>query len=335
MFFLGIIIIAAAYLIGSLSAALIVSKKLNMPDPRDYGSGNPGATNMLRSGRKDAAALTLAGDALKGLLAVLLARCLMSWWDMGPGVVAWAAIAVVVGHMWPLFHGFRGGKGVATALGVLLGMSFSVTLLVVAVWALIACKFKKSSLAALVSAVLAPWAMFVIDRANHRPSWGWALVVIAALVIYRHRDNIKRLCSGSESEIGQSAQPAHTGSSYMDAYAAQAAAMARAAADAVKTQQPVQTQVAAPQQQPENVAVKAAQTAETIDAAQADLRDGDALEEAVIAEAAQTIGAETEMVQVETDSEGQPSDSDDEAEAEDSKPKRGRKPRKNKNGSDE
>lgn len=335
MFFLGIIIIAAAYLIGSLSAALIVSKKLNMPDPRDYGSGNPGATNMLRSGRKDAAALTLAGDALKGLLAVLLARCLMSWWDMGPGVVAWAAIAVVVGHMWPLFHGFRGGKGVATALGVLLGMSFSVTLLVVAVWALIACKFKKSSLAALVSAVLAPWAMFVIDRANHRPSWGWALVVIAALVIYRHRDNIKRLCSGSESEIGQSAQPAHTGSSYMDAYAAQAAAMARAAADAVKTQQPVQTQVAAPQQQPENVGVKAAQTVETIDAAQADLSDGDALEQAVIAEAAQTIGAETEMVQVETDSEGQPSDSDDEAEAEDSKPKRGRKPRKNKNGSDE
>lgn len=350
MFFLGIVITVAAYLIGSLSAALIVSKKFGMPDPRGYGSGNPGASNMLRSGRKDAAAWTLAGDALKGLAAVILARCFMSWLDMGPGVVAWAAIAVVVGHMWPLFYGFRGGKGVATALGVLLGMSFSVTLLVVGVWAVIALKFKKSSLAALVAAVVAPWAMFVIDRANHRPSWGWALVVIAALVIFRHRENIKRLCSGNESNIGETAQPFQNHNPYAQSYTAPAAAAVtatvaaapaaeqadNAVADAVAevVESVAETEPAPAEQQPEP---ETAVTEEPVDASQADLRDGDELEEAVIAEAANHIQAAADaqaepLVQVETLPETEQAEEPEAAEETVvDKPKRTRKPRKGKN----
>ncbi|MDK4568773.1 glycerol-3-phosphate 1-O-acyltransferase PlsY [Kingella kingae] len=200
MWFIGLVVVVMAYLIGSLSAALIVSQKMGMPDPRSYGSGNPGATNMLRSGRKDAATLTLLGDALKGVIAVVLARCLASWLHLGDGVVAWAAIAVVIGHMYPLFFNFKGGKGVATALGVLLAMSFTTTLWIVAIWAVIAFKFKKSSLAALVAAAATPFAAFIII---HHPSWGWALTLISALVIYRHRSNIGRMQSGNESNIGE------------------------------------------------------------------------------------------------------------------------------------
>ncbi|MDK4590408.1 glycerol-3-phosphate 1-O-acyltransferase PlsY, partial [Kingella kingae] len=200
MWFIGLVVVVMAYLIGSLSAALIVSQKMGMPDPRSYGSGNPGATNMLRSGRKDAATLTLLGDALKGVIAVVLARCLASWLHLGDGVVAWAAIAVVIGHMYPLFFNFKGGKGVATALGVLLAMSFTTTLWIVAIWAVIAFKFKKSSLAALVAAAATPFAAFIII---YHPSWGWALTLISALVIYRHRSNIGRMQSGNESNIGE------------------------------------------------------------------------------------------------------------------------------------
>ncbi|MDK4603128.1 glycerol-3-phosphate 1-O-acyltransferase PlsY [Kingella kingae] len=200
MWFIGLVVVVMAYLIGSLSAALIVSQKMGMPDPRSYGSGNPGATNMLRSGRKDAATLTLLGDALKGVIAVVLARCLASWLHLGDGVVAWAAIAVVIGHMYPLFFNFKGGKGVATVLGVLLAMSFTTTLWIVAIWAVIAFKFKKSSLAALVAAAATPFAAFIII---HHPSWGWALTLISALVIYRHRSNIGRMQSGNESNIGE------------------------------------------------------------------------------------------------------------------------------------
>nr|WP_038313164.1 glycerol-3-phosphate 1-O-acyltransferase PlsY [Kingella kingae] len=200
MWFIGLVVVVMAYLIGSLSAALIVSQKMGMPDPRSYGSSNPGATNMLRSGRKDAATLTLLGDALKGVIAVVLARCLASWLHLGDGVVAWAAIAVVIGHMYPLFFNFKGGKGVATVLGVLLAMSFTTTLWIVAIWAVIAFKFKKSSLAALVAAAATPFAAFIII---HHPSWGWALTLISALVIYRHRSNIGRMQSGNESNIGE------------------------------------------------------------------------------------------------------------------------------------
>lgn len=204
MLFLEILIIVAAYLIGSVSAALIISKKMGMPDPRSYGSGNPGASNMLRSGRKDVATWTLIGDALKGFIVILIARCCYSAFEsMGAGIVAWSAIAVVIGHMYPVFFGFKGGKGVATALGVLLGMSFWATFWVVLIWLGTALKFKKSSLAALIAAICAPWVTFIVLREHGTPSWGWAIFVIALLVIYRHRDNIKRLCQGKELGVSK------------------------------------------------------------------------------------------------------------------------------------
>ena len=186
-------------LIGSLSFAVIVSKFYGLDDPRSYGSGNPGATNVLRSGRKKAAALTLLGDALKGLVAVLLARWLQSHFGLADEVVAAVAIAVLAGHMWPLFFGFKGGKGVATALGVLLALSWPVALICAAVWLVMAFGLKISSLAALTATVISPLAaMFLVQQ----PSWQAAIAVIAALVLLRHRSNIQNLLSGKESKIG-------------------------------------------------------------------------------------------------------------------------------------
>ena len=195
----GLAAVAAAYLIGSLSFAVIVSKFYGLDDPRSYGSGNPGATNVLRSGRKKAAALTLLGDALKGLVAVLLARWLQSYFGLPDEVVAAVAVAVLVGHMWPLFFGFKGGKGVATALGVLLALSWPVALICAAVWLMMAFGLKISSLAALTATVISPLAaMFLVQQ----PSWQAAIAVIAALVLLRHRSNIQNLLSGKESKIG-------------------------------------------------------------------------------------------------------------------------------------
>ena len=195
----GLAAVAAAYLIGSLSFAVIVSKFYGLDDPRSYGSGNPGATNVLRSGRKKAAALTLLGDALKGLVAVLLARWLQSHFGLADEVVAAVAVAVLVGHMWPLFFGFKGGKGVATALGVLLALSWPVALICAAVWLIMAFGLKISSLAALTATVISPLAaMFLVQQ----PSWQAAIAVIAALVLLRHRSNIQNLLSGKESKIG-------------------------------------------------------------------------------------------------------------------------------------
>lgn len=194
------VMIVVAYLLGSLSAAIIVSRYLGMEDPRTYGSGNPGASNMLRSGRKDAAALTLLGDALKGLVAVWLALMLQSAFDMGDGIVAMAGLAVVAGHMWPLFFHFKGGKGVATALGVILGMSFWTAFWAVGLWLLIAFKFKKSSLAALITATVAPFISFIVQ--THHPKLSWSLFAIALLILYRHKDNIQRLMAGNELDIG-------------------------------------------------------------------------------------------------------------------------------------
>lgn len=195
----GLAAVVAAYLIGSLSFAVIVSKFYGLDDPRSYGSGNPGATNVLRSGRKKAAALTLLGDALKGLVAVLLARWLQSYFGLADEVVAAVAIAVLVGHMWPLFFGFKGGKGVATALGVLLALSWPVALICAAVWLMMAFGLKISSLAALTATVISPLAaMFLVQQ----PSWQAAIAVIAALVLLRHRSNIQNLLSGKESKIG-------------------------------------------------------------------------------------------------------------------------------------
>ena len=195
----GLAAVVAAYLIGSLSFAVIVSKFYGLDDPRNYGSGNPGATNVLRSGRKKAAALTLLGDALKGLVAVLLARWLQSYFGLADEVVAAVAVTVLVGHMWPLFFGFKGGKGVATALGVLLALSWPVALICAAVWLMMAFGLKISSLAALTATVISPLAaMFLVQQ----PSWQAAIAVIAALVLLRHRSNIQNLLSGKESKIG-------------------------------------------------------------------------------------------------------------------------------------
>jgi len=195
----GLAAVVAAYLIGSLSFAVIVSRFYGLDDPRSYGSGNPGATNVLRSGRKKAAALTLLGDALKGLVAVLLARWLQSYFGLADEVVAAVAVAVLVGHMWPLFFGFKGGKGVATALGVLLALSWPVALICAAVWLMMAFGLKISSLAALTATVISPLAaMFLVQQ----PSWQAAIAVIAALVLLRHRSNIQNLLSGKESKIG-------------------------------------------------------------------------------------------------------------------------------------
>ena len=195
----GLAAVVAAYLIGSLSFAVIVSKFYGLDDPRSYGSGNPGATNVLRSGRKKAAALTLLGDALKGLVAVLLARWLQSYFGLADEVVAAVAVAVLAGHMWPLFFGFKGGKGVATALGVLLALSWPVALICAVVWLMMAFGLKISSLAALTATVISPLAaMFLVQQ----PSWQAAIAVIAALVLLRHRSNIQNLLSGKESKIG-------------------------------------------------------------------------------------------------------------------------------------
>ena len=198
-----ILVVVLAYLLGSLSFAVIVSKAMGMADPRSYGSGNPGATNVLRSGKKKAAVLTLLGDALKGLVAVVIAKCL---WDAGhitEATVAWVSVAVLVGHMWPVFFGFKGGKGVATAVGVLFALSWPVALICTIVWLIMAFGLKISSLAALVATVLSPiLAWYFIDES----SWCWAVLVIAVLVLYRHKSNIQNLLSGNESKIGGSSK---------------------------------------------------------------------------------------------------------------------------------
>lgn len=194
--------IIAAYLIGSLSFAVIVSKYYGMDDPRTYGSGNPGATNVLRSGKKKAAALTLLGDALKGLVAVVLARCLQDALNLSDIAIAAVAVAALVGHMWPIFFGFKGGKGVATALGVLLALSPATALVCAAIWLVMAFGFKVSSLAALVATVAAPLVAFWLMP---YPSWAWATVVIAVLVLYRHKSNIQNLLQGKEGKIGDKA----------------------------------------------------------------------------------------------------------------------------------
>ncbi len=195
----NIFAVIAAYLIGSLSFAVIVSKFYGMDDPRTYGSGNPGATNVLRSGKKKAAALTLLGDALKGWLAVCLALWLQDALGLSHTTIALVAVAALVGHMWPVFFGFKGGKGVATAAGVLLALSWPLALLTALVWLVMAFGFKVSSLAALTATVLSPvFAWFLLPYG----SWKWAVLVIALLVLYRHKSNIQKLLKGEESKIG-------------------------------------------------------------------------------------------------------------------------------------
>ncbi len=191
--------IAAAYLLGSISFAVLVSRAMGLADPRSFGSRNPGATNVLRTGNKFAAALTLAGDAGKGLAAVLIAKSLALRFGFGDATVAAVAVAVFVGHLYPLFHRFSGGKGVATAAGVLLGLNLWLGLATLLTWLIIAFFFRYSSLAALVSAVFAPlYHGFLFG-----PDTTWvAVLAIGALLVWRHRSNIAKLLAGKERRIG-------------------------------------------------------------------------------------------------------------------------------------
>lgn len=190
-----------AYLIGSISFAVVVSRAFRLPDPREYGSGNPGATNVLRSGRKAAAVLTLLGDCIKGWLAVFAAE----QWIIDGTVMAMAlaSVAVILGHLYPLFHGFKGGKGVATALGVLFALSPYLGLGTLATWITIAVFFRYSSLAALISAVFTVFFTALLFGMAH-PFFP-AVAIIAALLIWRHRSNIRNLLAGRESRLGAKA----------------------------------------------------------------------------------------------------------------------------------
>lgn len=194
-----IIAIVISYLIGSLSFAVIVSKCMGMADPRSYGSGNPGATNVLRSGKKLAAVLTLLGDAFKGWFAVFLAMQLQTQFNLSSLCIALVAIAVLVGHMWPIFFKFKGGKGVATAVGVLLALSWPVALICAGIWLIVAFGLKISSLAALVATVASPFVALAFVTNQHIMM---AISAISALVLIRHKSNIINLISGQESKIG-------------------------------------------------------------------------------------------------------------------------------------
>jgi len=192
---MSLFLIAIGYLLGSLSSAILTCRLLGLPDPRSLGSGNPGATNVLRIGGKKAAAVTLIGDMLKGLIPVLAARFL------GADIPIQAAVAVAafLGHLYPVFFGFKGGKGVATALGVLLGLHWPVGLLTIATWLVIAKVFKISSLAALLAILVTPlYIWWLIPDA----SLMIAMLFMGTLLFWRHRSNIKGLLAGTEGKMG-------------------------------------------------------------------------------------------------------------------------------------
>ena len=196
MFMLSLTLTVVAYLLGSLSAAVVVCRLLRLPDPRTEGSRNPGATNVLRIGGKWPAFLTLAGDLLKGVLPVLLAHALhLPAWGL-----ATVMFAAFLGHLYPLYFGFVGGKGVATMLGVVLAMSPPVGLATCLTWLATAAVTRYSSLAALVAAGLTPVYTFMWTR---QPALALATLLIAAILIWRHRDNIARLRAGAETRIGR------------------------------------------------------------------------------------------------------------------------------------
>src|SRR5450755_925303 len=192
----------AAYLIGSVSFAVVVSRAMGLKDPRTYGSHNPGATNVLRSGNRVAAVVTLVLDALKGFVPVLLVQVRGDRFGLGEGTVALVALAAFLGHLWPLFFRFQGGKGVATAAGVLFGINPWLGLATLLTWVIIAAFFRYSSLASIVSAVFAPFYQLLI--------WGGGPVAVAVmlmggLLVYRHRANVQKLLQGTESKLGQEA----------------------------------------------------------------------------------------------------------------------------------
>ncbi len=189
-------LVVSAYLLGSINSAILLSKAMNLPDPRSLGSGNPGATNVLRTGNKIAAAITLLGDLLKGLIPVLIAK----YFHADTFIIATVCLAALLGHMYPIYYRFQGGKGVATTLGVLFGVDWVLALLWITLWLGVAFLFRYSSL----SALTATFALACI-------AWFWfkqiwipiALGVMAVLVFWRHRSNIKNLLAGKESKIGK------------------------------------------------------------------------------------------------------------------------------------
>lgn len=193
----------AGYLIGSLSFAVIVSRLFGLADPRSYGSGNPGATNVLRSGHKGAAILTLLFDALKAYVPVLLAK----YWGLDTLTVVLVGLGAFVGHLWPVFFRFEGGKGVATAAGALLAFDPVMGALSLAVWLLMAVVFRYSSLASLSAAVAAPLIQIALHGMGPMV---WGIIVMSALLIWRHEANIRKLVSGQESKIGQKSAPSST-----------------------------------------------------------------------------------------------------------------------------
>lgn len=193
----------AAYLLGSVSFAIVVSKLFRLADPRTFGSGNPGATNVLRTGNKKAAALTLLGDCVKGWIPVALAVHYEESFGLGTAGVALVAVAVFAGHLWPVFFRFKGGKGVATALGVLLGLNPLLGLATLITWVVVAYAFRYSSLAALISALFAPFyytLLFGVDAIS------LAVLLMSALLVWRHRKNIGNLLAGKESRIGKKSE---------------------------------------------------------------------------------------------------------------------------------
>ena len=192
------LLILGAYLIGSISFAVLVSKVMRLPDPHTYGSGNPGATNVLRTGNKLAAVLTLLGDALKGYVALFLAKALVGI-ELDSFVLPMVAVAAFVGHLFPVFHGFKGGKGVATALGILLGIDAWLGLATLSTWLIVAFFMRYSSLAALIAALFAP--LYFIFLFGIQPM-AIAIALMSVLLIGRHRSNIKKLLDGTEGRIG-------------------------------------------------------------------------------------------------------------------------------------
>lgn len=200
--------VIAAYLIGSLSFAVIVSRAMGLNDPRSYGSGNPGATNVLRSGNKTAAILTLLLDALKGYVPVLLVVLFGARFGLREGTVALVGLAAFVGHLWPVFFRFQGGKGVATAAGVLLAFNPWLGAATLLTWIIIAGFFRYSSLAALVAAVFAPFYQLLIWDGG--PLAG-AIVVMSLLLVWRHLPNIQKLIAGTESKLGSKKAAAAAG----------------------------------------------------------------------------------------------------------------------------
>jgi len=200
---MDIFLIALAYLIGSISFAVVVSKCMHLPDPYSYGSGNPGATNVLRTGNKWAAVLTLLGDAFKGFIAVVMARMILGETSLGSSLNSWilcgVVIAVFLGHVFPIFHRFKGGKGVATACGILFGIHWILGLATLVTWIIVAKFMRYSSLAAIAAAVFGP-IYFVFLFGFHPMTM--ALVIVCGLLVWRHRSNIRNLINGTESRIG-------------------------------------------------------------------------------------------------------------------------------------